>query len=141
MKKLFLLSLVAVLTFGVAKAQDAQPENVSGAKISFTEMEHNYGTIQKGGDGACEFKFTNTGNEPLILSNVKASCGCTVPIWPKEPVMPGKSQTIQVKDNTNNVGGFNKTITVTSNAVDNPRLVLKIKGTVEAPANPVEEKK
>lgn len=141
MKKLFLLSLVAVLTFGVAKAQDAQPENVSGAKISFTEMEHNYGTIQKGGDGACEFKFTNTGNEPLILSNVKASCGCTVPIWPKEPVMPGKSQTIQVKYNTNNVGGFNKTITVTSNAVDNPRLVLKIKGTVEAPANPVEEKK
>ncbi|MBQ3580292.1 MAG: DUF1573 domain-containing protein [Bacteroidales bacterium] len=141
MKKLFLLSLVAVLTFGVAKAQDAQPENVSGAKISFTEMEHNYGTIQKGGDGACEFKFTNTGNEPLILSNVKASCGCTVPIWPKEPVMPGKSQTIQVKYNTNNVGGFNKTITVTSNAVDNPRLVLKIKGTVEAPSNPVEEKK
>jgi hypothetical protein len=141
MKKLFLLSLVAVLTFGVAKAQDAQPENVSGAKISFNEMEHNYGTIQKGGDGACEFKFTNTGNEPLILSNVKASCGCTVPIWPKEPVMPGKSQTIQVKYNTNNVGGFNKTITVTSNAVDNPRLVLKIKGTVEAPANPVEEKK
>lgn len=137
MKKLFLLSLIAVLTFGVAKAQEQQPTN--GAKITFNEMEHNYGTIQKGGDGSCVFEFTNTGNEPLILSNVKASCGCTVPTWPKEPVMPGKSNTIQVKYNTNNVGGFNKTITVTSNAVDNPRLVLKIKGTVEAPATPAAE--
>lgn len=140
MKKLFLLSLIAVLSFGVAKAQNAQPENVSGAKISFNEMEHNYGTIQKGANGECEFVFTNTGNEPLILSNVKASCGCTVPTWPKEPIMPGKSSNIHVKYNTNNIGGFNKTITVTSNAVDNPRLVLKIKGTVENPSSPTEQK-
>ncbi len=134
MKKLFLLSLIAVLTFGTAKAQDNQTTPANGAKIQFTEMEHNYGTIQKGGNGECKFVFQNTGNEPLILSNVKASCGCTVPTWPKEPIMPGKSNEITVKYNTNNVGGFNKTITVTSNAVDNPRLVLKIKGTVEAGA-------
>lgn len=140
MKKLFLLSLIAVLGLGVANAQQEEPANVSGAKISFTEMEHDYGTIQKGGNGECEFVFTNNGNEPLILSNVKASCGCTVPTWPREPIMPGKSSNIHVKYNTNNVGGFTKTITVTSNAVDNPRLVLKIKGTVESPANPTEQK-
>lgn len=140
MKKLFLLSLLAVLTFGMAKAQDNQNVPTSGAKISFTEVEHNYGTIQKGGNGECEFVFTNTGNEPLILSNVKASCGCTVPTWPKDPIMPGKSSNIHVKYNTNNVGGFNKSITVTSNAVDNPRMVLKIKGTVEAPTATPETK-
>ena len=138
MKKLFLLSLIAILSFGVANAQEEQPTN--GPKISFNEMEHNYGTIQKGANGECEFVFTNTGNEPLILSNVKASCGCTVPTWPKEPIMPGKSSNIHVKYNTNNVGGFNKTITVTSNAADNPRLVLKIKGTVESPAAATEKK-
>ncbi len=138
MKKLFLLSLLALLGFGVVNAQEEQTAN--GAKISFNEMEHNYGTIQKGANGECEFVFTNTGNEPLILSNVKASCGCTVPTWPREPIMPGKSSNIHVKYNTNNVGGFNKTITVTSNAVDNPRLVLKIKGTVESPAAPTETK-
>lgn len=131
MKKLFLLSLFAVLTFGAVKAQDVQKqEPVSGPKIEFANMEHNYGQIQKGGDGNCQFTFTNIGNEPLILSNVKASCGCTTPSWTKDPIMPGQTGTIKVRYNTNNVGGFTKTITVTSNAVDNPRVVLKIKGNV-----------
>ena len=95
--------------------------------------EHNYGDIQKGGNGECEFTFVNEGNEPLILSNVKASCGCTTPSYTQKPVMPGKTGTIKVHYNTNNVGGFSKTVTVESNAVDNPRVVLKIKGTVHDP--------
>ena len=133
MKKFFLLSLFVSMAFTMINAQDVktQDQPLNGPKISFSELEHNYGTLQKGGDGNCEFTFTNEGNEPLILSNVKASCGCTTPSWTKEPIMPGKTGTIKVRYNTNNVGGFTKTITVTSNAIDSPRVTLKIKGKVE----------
>lgn len=132
MKKLFLLSLFAIFAMGVGNAQNAAEQSVpaNGAKIVFASQEHDYGQIQKGGDGNCVFEFENNGNEPLILSNVKASCGCTTPSWTKEPVMPGQKGTIKVRYNTNNTGGFTKTITVTSNAVDSPRVVLKIKGNV-----------
>ena len=85
----------------------------------------------QGADGTCEFKFTNTGKEPLILSKPQSSCGCTVPTWPQEPILPGKSDVIKVTYNTNNVGPINKTVTVTSNAKTS-RLVLSIKGTVTA---------
>ncbi len=137
MKKFFLLSLFVSMALTVLNAQGTQLQETptDGPKIEFKEIEHNYGTIAKGGDGNCEFTFTNTGNEPLILSNVKASCGCTTPSWTKEPIMPGKTGSIKVRYNTNNVGGFNKTITVTSNAIDAPRTILKIKGTVLQPNN------
>ena len=133
MKKFFLLSLFVSMAFATINAQEAktQDQPADGPKIAFTEQEHNYGTLKKGGDGNCEFTFTNEGNEPLILSNVKASCGCTVPTWTKEPIMPGKTGTIKVRYNTNNVGGFTKTITVTCNAVNAPRTTLKIRGKVE----------
>ena len=131
MKKFALSCLFASMAFGMANAQTEQKDvPANGAKIRFTETEHNYGTIAKGGNGDCEFTFVNEGNEPLILSNVKASCGCTTPSYTQKPVMPGKTGTIKVHYNTNNVGGFSKTVTVTSNAVDNPRVVLKIKGNV-----------
>lgn len=135
MKKFFLLSLFAFVAMGFATAQNEPANNVpaDGPKIAFEKMIHDYGTIEKGGDGNCEFTFTNEGNEPLILTNVKASCGCTTPSWTQKPVMPGKTGTIKVRYNTANVGGFTKTITVTSNAVDNPRVVLKIKGNVKKP--------
>ena len=131
MKKFALICLFATLAFA-AGAQNEEKKEVpaNGAKIRFEEMEHQYGTIQKGGNGDCEFTFINEGTEPLILSNVKASCGCTTPSYTQKPVMPGKTGTIKVHYNTNNVGGFSKTVTVTSNAVDNPRVVLKIKGNV-----------
>ena len=133
MKKFILLSLFVSMAFATINAQTTTPKEqpADGPKITFSEQEHNYGNIQKGGDGNCEFVFTNEGNEPLILSNVKASCGCTTPSWTKEPIMPGKTGSIKVRYNTNNIGSFNKTITVTSNAVNSPRIVLKIKGKVE----------
>ena len=133
MKKFFLLSMFVSMALTVLNAQETvtTEEPTDGPKISFTEQEHNYGTLQKGGDGNCEFVFTNEGNEPLILSNVKASCGCTVPTWTKEPIMPGQTGSIKVRYNTNNIGAFTKTITVTSNAVNTPRLTLKIRGKVE----------
>ncbi len=147
MKKLFLFCMLAAMTFGAVNAQEKKEANkpeekkeavaveeLPGAKIVFAEKVHNYGTIQKGGDGNCEFTFTNTGDEPLILSNVRASCGCTTPSWTQKPVMPGKTGTIKVRYNTNNVGGFTKTVTVTSNAVNDSRLVLTIKGNVVQPS-------
>ena len=97
--------------------------------IVFEKTTHDYGTIAQGADGNSEFKFTNTGKAPLILSNVKASCGCTVPEWPKEPIAPGKTSSIKVKYNTATVGAFNKSITVNSNALNNT-VMLQIKGNV-----------
>lgn len=134
MKKFFLLSFFVSMMLTSLNAQTTEPateQPLDGPKIEFAALEHNYGNIAKGGNGNCEFTFTNNGNEPLILSNVKASCGCTTPSWTKEPIMPGQTGTIKVSYNTRNIGSFNKTITVTSNAINTPRVVLKIKGKVE----------
>jgi hypothetical protein len=128
--------MFAALAFGVS-AQEVEKKEApaNGAKIRFEQMEHQYGVIQKGGNGDCQFVFWNDGNEPLILQNVKASCGCTTPSYTQKPVMPGQSGVIKVHYNTNNVGGFSKTVTVTSNAVNNQRVVLRIKGTVTQDGN------
>ena len=99
------------------------------AKIEFESQTIDYGTIEKGSDGVRVFKFKNTGNAPLIISNVKSSCGCTVPKKPTAPIMPGKSGEIEVKYDTNRVNPIRKTITVTSNA-ETQTVALKIKGTV-----------
>lgn len=104
-------------------------ENLSLAEISFDKMVHAYGEIKKGSDGSCEFTFKNIGKEPLILTNVQSSCGCTVPTWPKEPVLAGQSAVIKVVYDTKKVGIISKTVTVTSNAKTNP-VVLNINGVV-----------
>ncbi|MFV9551999.1 DUF1573 domain-containing protein [Algibacter sp. PT7-4] len=103
------------------------------AKIEFKAETIDYGTIEKGADGVRVFEFTNTGNEPLIISNVKSSCGCTVPSKPEGPIMPGKTGEIKVKYDTNRVNPIRKTITVMSNA-ETPTVALKIKGLVIDPA-------
>jgi hypothetical protein len=99
--------------------------------ISFEKTVNDYGTIEQGSDGGAEFVFTNLGKTPLVLSNVRASCGCTVPTWPKEPILPGAKSSIKVVYNTNLVGNFHKSITVNSNA-KNSEVVLSIKGNVVA---------
>ena len=81
----------------------------------------------------CEFKFTNTGKEPLIISKCKGSCGCTVPECPKEPILPGESAVIKVNYDEKRVGSFNKSITITSNA-KNTTKILKVKGKIIAAA-------
>ena len=134
MKKTLLSLIVLVIFAYTAKAQNAvtQPAvNPNAPEISFEKTVHDYGTIYQSGDGTCEFKFTNTGKEPLILSKPQSSCGCTVPTWPQEPILPGKSDVIKVTYNTHNIGPINKTVTVTSNAKTN-RVVLQIKGSVVA---------
>lgn len=110
----------------------------TGAKIEFTKETHDYGTIKNGADGTCSFEFKNTGNEPLIISMAKGSCGCTVPEWPKEPIAPGAKASIKVKYDTSRAGAINKNVTITSNAVNDgydavtkvSTKVIYIKGTV-----------
>lgn len=107
---------------------------VAGPQIEFERTEHDYGEIEQGGNGKTEFSFTNTGTEPLIISKAKGSCGCTVPTWPKEPIAPGAKATIEVKYDTKRVGPISKSVTITSNSVDNSTALLKIKGSVKAKA-------
>lgn len=126
MKKL-LFVLMAVFTMGTGlNAQEVG----DGAKIKFNKTTHDYGEVEYEGNGTCTFDFTNTGNAPLIISNAKASCGCTVPDWPKHPIKPGETATITVKYATNRPGLINKTVTITSNAVNTPNAKLSIKGKV-----------
>jgi hypothetical protein len=125
-----ILILTSVL-FLLALNAKAQPMDDSTRVISFEKTVNDYGNIQQGSDGTCEFRFTNLGKTPLILQNVTASCGCTVPSWTREPVEPGKQGVISVKYNTNLVGTFAKSVTVISNAKNSP-VVLTIKGIVTA---------
>ncbi len=114
-------------------AVPVQNNNPNAPDIVFNSTVHDYGTLKQHGDGKCEFLFTNRGNEPLILSNVRSSCGCTVPTWPREPILPGQSGVIKVKYDTKRIGAINKSIYVTSNAKVS-KVTLKIKGKINKPA-------
>lgn len=99
------------------------------AQITFEKTTHNFGTVKKKADASYEFEFKNTGNGPLIISNITTSCDCTTPEWPKNPIMPGKTGKIKVGYDTKDTGVFNKTMTVFSNAKNNP-VTLTIQGDV-----------
>jgi len=99
------------------------------AEMTFEETTIDYGSISKGADGLRVFKFTNTGDQPLVISNVRSTCGCTVPKKPTEPIAPGETGEIEVKYNTRLVGPIRRTITVYSNAKEEVT-PLKIKGNV-----------
>jgi hypothetical protein len=139
MKKISLLLLfIASMSYAglaqnaaVKTDSTAKADNPNAPEMTFETEMHDYGTIKQGADGGCEFKFKNTGKEPLVISNARGSCGCTVPTWPKEPIMKGQTATIKVHYDTKRVGAFTKTVTIESNAKTNPR-VLTIKGTVES---------
>ena len=129
MKKVIYLLGIMLLMAGVAKAQDNKAEQ-NGPEIEFEKVVHDYGDVPYNGNGECEFRFTNTGTEPLLVQKPKSSCGCTIPSWPNEPILPGESDVIKVTYRTNRAGNINKTVTVTSNAVKNSTVVLRIKGRV-----------
>lgn len=124
-----------------ARVTNPNANNPNAPVIAFETLEHDYGTFMQGGDGVYEFKFKNEGKEPLILSNVRSSCGCTIPTWPKHPIMPGESEIIKVKYDTKRVGSFHKSIYIYSNAKKST-VTLKIKGTIKRDPNaPVKTKK
>ena len=97
----------------------AQEETIpDGPYITFEETSHDFGDIQQGDKVEHTFAFENTGNEPLIITHVQTTCGCTAPEWPKEPVMPGQAAEIKVRfDSAGKFGRQNKVISVISNSV------------------------
>lgn len=125
-----LFTILFMGVVGIIQAQDiAMLEKV--AIIDFETELVDYGTITQGSGGTKVFTFINKGNAPLVISEVKTSCGCTVPTYSKTPILPGKEGELEIKYNTKRLGSFTKTITVISNAKD-IRKTLKIKGTVIA---------
>ena len=143
MKKIILaLSFVVLGAFAI-KAQDNQPkaqDNPNAPEIKFEKTSFDYGTIKKATaaddpNGNGEFKFTNTGKEPLVIQSATASCGCTIPSFSKEPIMPGKSGVIKVHYATTRVGTINKTITVKSNAKTSTVYLTIVGNVLDTPAD------
>ena len=111
-------------------AQTAEVPTGPTTEMSFAETEFDFGTITEGEKVSHTYKFTNTGEEPLILSNAKGSCGCTVPVWPREPIAPGESAEVTVEFNsTNKRGQKNQKVTITANT-NPPQTFIYLKGEV-----------
>ncbi len=134
MKKL-VLSIFAVAAMATASmAQTAVAENPNQADFKFETEVHDFGTVKEGVQAEHTFKFTNIGKEPLVITNVQASCGCTTPTWSKEPIKPGAQGSVTaIYNSKGRPGNFNKAVTITSNA-KTAQKVLFIKGNVEAAA-------
>jgi hypothetical protein len=135
-----LIASLALLLGSMAVAQEGKPVGGTGPMITIDKEVHDYGTIKQGDNGECTFTVTNTGDQPLIITNCKGSCGCTVPKCDPEPIKPGGKSTITVRYDTKRVGAINKSVTITSNATNEPDKVVRIKGMVdplpgEAPTN------
>lgn len=98
-----------------ADDQSTMEAPVSGPKMTLESTVIDYGDIEQGSEPVRMVKFTNTGTEPLIISNAKGSCGCTVPTWPREPIAPGETSEIKVRYDTKRLGNINKTVKLTTN--------------------------
>ena len=145
MKKQILYVMVAAACFTAAScsSDSVSEENASTTSVSadsiatkpltqvaFTDSLHDFGTINEGEKVSYTFKYKNTGENPLVLEDVRASCGCTLPEWTKDPIMPGEEGLIKVQFNSDGrPGEFKKTITVIANTASEVTL-LTIKGKV-----------
>lgn len=132
MKHIFSILIVSIIaSFSIYGAE-------KGSVITFEEKSHDFGTIKEAdGPVSCSFKFENTGDKPLVIINVNASCGCTRPDYPKEPIRPGKKGEIKVTYNpAGRPGEFTKDVKVRTNGSKRP--ILKITGIV-IPKNSVEK--
>jgi hypothetical protein len=142
MKKFTIITLLLIATAFTTMSFITAPQSPRGPAIQFDNVVHDFGTLPwsqpRSNAGICEFRFTNTGDEPLIITGVRASCGCTAPRYTADPVLPGESGVITVQYDNSRQGNFAKTVTVTTNA--NPQSVtLTIRGNVvrDQPATPV----
>ena len=134
MQRIFsLLVLLAGLSFSLSAQVKAMPEATAEAAaptaMTFAQTEIDYGTIEQNADPYRTFTFTNTGTEPLIITNAVGSCGCTVPSYSKAPVAPGDSGEVKVRYATDRLGKFRKRVTLTTNVSEEP-IVLTIMGEV-----------
>lgn len=121
MKKLLFIGAIVLSGFSFLKAQE----------IELSESTVDLGSVALNGKAVTTISIKNTGDKPLIISDARASCGCTVPSWPREPIAPGKSANMTVEYTTTaKPGAFNKTVTINSNAVTEGRKIFRIKGVV-----------
>ncbi len=125
MKKMLMIAALVVSTVA-AYAQSATTASKNGPVLTWDKSTHDFGTMAQGDVLEHTFKFTNTGNEPLVITNVQVSCGCTTPKgWPRDPVMPGGSGELTVAFNsTGKMGAQTKPVTIVSNAVNDAKLVF-----------------
>ncbi len=139
MKKfaLLVLCLTIGITATITAQSDAKKANeqiqVDGPTMELETTVVDYGEILQDSDPYRYFEFENTGNQPLVIKHAKGSCGCTVPEYPKEPIMPGEKSQIKVRYATNRLNAFTKTITLTTNEGSDAKgmkRVLTIKGKV-----------
>ena len=135
---LFTFCLSLVLGFSLAAQDKETPtfkmmdkaENTDGPVIQFESNSVDYGTIEQGSEPIRKVTFANTGNAPLVIKNAKGSCGCTVPIWSKEPIMPGQVDTLSIRYDTKRIGKISKTVSLYTNQSDDP-YVLRVVGEVK----------
>ncbi len=113
----------------VAEAADRDANSGKYPVITFAESEFDFGTIDQGTKVEHVFKFTNTGDAPLVIVDAKSSCGCTVPTYPKEPVAPGAEAELLVKFNGSGKNQVSKTVTITANTAAGKE-TIKIKAFV-----------
>ncbi len=125
MKQVILITLLMLSVYCIAYGQENDHTG-----IVFDTVTYDFGLLKKGSDATYRFSFVNRSETPVILTNVKSSCGCTVPEWPRAPFKPGESGTIKVKYNTRITGTFQKTIHVHTSQNSQP-IVLTIKGVVK----------
>ena len=142
--KYTLLLALSLLTFQI-NAQEIIPtkgnqstdieiqNSGEGPVMTFESMVVDYGTIEQNAEPLRKLKFTNTGNSPLVIQNARGSCGCTVPTWPKKPIMPGEASELEIRYATNRIGKFSKTVTLTTNEVGVEPHVVKVQGNVLKP--------
>ena len=121
--------LIAATLFITSIAFSQETKDTTAGVLEFETEVIDYGKIKQNDDGNRSFKFKNTGNSPITIANVKGSCGFTVATKPNKPILPGETAEIGIKYATNRVGGFSKTVTITSDA-SMQRKVLRIKGIV-----------
>ncbi len=131
MKKVFFTLMICCAMIAQGFSQEPKDENPNAPEITFEETTHDFGTVPFKGAAECEFTFTNTGKEPLIIQSCPSTCGCTVPTCPKDkPIKPGEKASIKVKyNNTHIAGPFTKQFTVQSNA-KNATVRVTIKGVI-----------
>lgn len=136
MKKI-LMSLLMTAFLGVfAYSQSTVATTVTnsnGPKVKFETMDVDYGTINQNSEPFRTVKFKNIGKEPLIIKSATGNCGCTVPTWPREAVMPGESGEIKIRYSTERVGQINKKVTITTNETEGENVhILNVKGNINA---------
>ncbi len=141
MKHLLVIAVFSLLAMGMYGQESAEkpadnnekPEatSVEGPVMTLESMTVDFGDIKQGSDPLRTVSYTNTGTEPLVISNAKGSCGCTVPTWPREPIGPGETAVIEIRYDTKRLGAINKTVKLTTNDKTGT-YVLRIKGNITA---------